>query len=121
MEIESQIESRGKGSGWYGERMKHSLCARGYKLKSSGDAKLAKMRALSEENDLTWDKFQMLYQNEAEEKLEEMINDGAAELEGDELEEGQRVWKNQTLLEIDEDGEVKKIVIDGNTLITIIK
>ena len=118
MEIESEIESKSKNPGWYGESMRHRLAAKGISTAKKGDWRLAKVKALAEEEDLTWQKFKMIYGDSAEERLEEMINSGSIELEGDELEEGQRLWKNQTLLEINDDGETKKVVIDNNTPIT---
>ena len=121
MEIESEIECKDKGSGFWGHPIKHSLCARGYKFKS-GDAKMAKLRVLSEEDDLTWKKFKEIVGDDAEEKLAQMIDDGAIELDAEELEEGQRPWKSQTILEIeDEDGETKEVVVDNKTHLTLLK
>lgn len=119
MELESEIESKG-GQGWHGERLRHKLAARGISTTKKGDWRTAKIKALAEEDELDWGRFQEIYGDEAEEKLQQLVNDGSLEFEAYEMEPNQRLWKSQTKVEVDEDGEVKQLVIDRGTPLTLI-
>lgn len=109
----------GKPKGWMRDSARHSLAARGVKTRNIKNARMEKAKQLSASGQLDWGRFQDLFYN-AEAKLESMINDGLAEIEGEELEENQRVRYGETKIEIDNDGELKAVVIDDNSKITLI-
>lgn len=110
-----------KSKGWMGESARHRLAQMGIKTANRGDWRMKKAQALAAEGELSWKTFQDIFGEKSEEMLEKLINDQKAEVEGEEVSEDDRLWKNQTQIEVEgENGDLERVVIDNNSLITFL-
>ena len=106
--------------GWRNESLRHSLARKGVRttnLKSKQDL----ARNISEEGELTWDKFQELYLEEAEEELQRLFDENLIEIEADEADTAFRKRQNETRITYDDDGEQKELEILPDTEITFLE
>ncbi len=94
------------------------LCIR---TKNLGNIRLDKAKRLSEQGLLTWGKFQDIFGDAADEKLEQLAEDGQIDLdEADEVNPLVRSRFNETRLEIEEEnGDTKVISLMEDTHLRI--
>lgn len=104
-----------------GDSIRHRLAAKGIKTKNIRNARLKKAKILSDEDKLTWERFQELFGDCAEEKLENFINNRDVELEAEELDQTERLRYGQTKIEVEDNGESKTLIIDRNTQIKFLE
>ncbi len=124
-----ELENSSKGRGWHNrqpggiDHVRHVLAGRGIKTGRSKDQetkKLEQIKQLSEAGELDWQKFQKIYGNDAENKLQQLFDDGKIEMEMAETEPDSRQRYGETRLELEEEGEVKTYTIERDTPITVL-
>ena len=109
-----------KRKGWHNERIRHSLARKGIKtanLKSKQD----RARDIAEEGELTWEKFQELYPEDAEKELQRLFDEDLIELDADEADTAYRKRLRETRITFDDDGEEKQLEIVPDTEITFLQ
>ncbi len=118
MEEENELESKGK-SGWFLDRRRHALSAKGIKnaKRERVDRELEELKELSEQKEITWKDFEEICGTDAEKKLQELIDKNLVEFDGVELEEESRRKRyGEGWVEIDD----KTIVLERDTPIVLL-